>query len=333
MKILVLTKKLNDTYGIAVGLKESAGFMALALGVDGHDVVSQAVEDANSIDGAIHRKKPAVVVLEALWVTADKLAELCRLHPTVRFIVRIHSMVPFLALEGHAIGDIKAMDVLPGVAVVANNQTAADDLNNGLGLNLGYLPNVYLEPKMCPTREVGKRRSDTLNVSCFGAIRPFKNQLGQALAAMAVADSLGERLRFHVNGSRLEQKGEPVLKNLAAAFAGSDHELVVHAWKSHPKFLELVATMDAGLQVSFTESFNIVAADHVYCGVPLVVSTQIGWMNPKFAVSPTSQESIADALVLALQAGKRGADANRKHLDRYNRAAQQAWSVFLNAID
>ena len=43
----------------------------------------------------------------------------------------------------------------------------------------------------------------------------------------------------------------------------------------HESFIELVKSMDMCLQVSFTETFNIVTADAVANSVPVVVSSEM----------------------------------------------------------
>jgi len=43
----------------------------------------------------------------------------------------------------------------------------------------------------------------------------------------------------------------------------------------HSDFISIVKSMDIGMQVSLSESFNIVAADFVSNGIPLVGSPDI----------------------------------------------------------
>jgi hypothetical protein len=59
-----------------------------------------------------------------------------------------------------------------------------------------------------------KAEDQFLDVACFGAIRPLKNQLMQGVSAIRCAESIHKTLRFHINASRAEQKGDNVLKNL-----------------------------------------------------------------------------------------------------------------------
>ena len=102
---------------------------------------------------------------------------------------------------------------------------------------------------------------NVLNIGCFGAIRPLKNQLYQAVAAIEFANSINKKLHFHVNIARVENNGDPVLKNLRNLFINNPkHKLVEHSWLTHEDFINLVRKMDIGLQVSFTETFSPKAA-------------------------------------------------------------------------
>jgi len=72
--------------------------------------------------------------------------------------------------------------------------------------------------------------------------------------------------------------------------------LVEHGWLPHSEFLELVASMDVMLQVSFSETFNIVSADAVVQKVPIVVSEEIFWAS-SFAVADfNSSEDICEKI-------------------------------------
>ena len=51
--------------------------------------------------------------------------------------------------------------------------------------------------------------------------------------------------------------------------------LVDHKWETWNKFITLVSTMDLLIQVSYTESFNMITADGISVGVPSVVSPVI----------------------------------------------------------
>jgi hypothetical protein len=289
------------------------------------------VVDGNFIDKEVSQYKPDFVMLEALWVTPDKIRELLKLHKRVEWIVRIHSKAPFLAMEGIAfewLNEYKKIAALhKNFKISANNEYFNDDLID-LGFKSVYLPNIY----MPPNRYVRKIKDCILDIGCFGAIRPLKNQMLQAIAAIKFADRINKPLNFHINGDRTEQKGDQVLKNLRALFVPFNprHRLVEHGWMPHNDFIKLIGRMDVGMQVSLTESFNIVTADFVGQDVPIIVSPDISWMPGIYQVDPNSADAMARRLQFAYYTKAVGLQKiNRWYLDWYNELATDEWLDYL----
>ncbi len=166
-----------------------------------------------------------------------------------------------------------------------------------------------------------------LNVGCLGAIRPLKNQLLQAVAALSAARALGKRLRFHVNATRVEGQGRSpsILANLRSLFGHAvNAELVAHPWLPRPDFLSLCRQMDVGMQVSFSETFNIVAADFVTNDIPIVVSPEISWVDSRAQAGPNDATRITAAILAALLTPAILA-GSRVGLLGYNIAARDEW--------
>ena len=315
---LFILKKFYSYQGhcpISNGLKKSALFVVEMLLHQGIRAKLVEAIDGNSIDRIVTEEKPASVVLEAIWVTPKKLAELQRLHPQIQWTVRVHSELPFLANEGMAIEWIRGYLAL-GVQVGFNSARTVDDFSI-LG-DAVYLPNYYPLRKPRP----GKPWGGTFDVGCFGAIRPLKNQLIQAFAAIRFAEEKGVALTFHMNGTRLEQSGANNLKNIEALFRGTKHSLVLHPWMDHEEFLELVAQMDICLQVSLSESFNIVSADAASMGVPLVGSDAIIWLPRRAKAEVDSSHSIVQAM---RRANEVTVHMNHAALEDYLETAVAAW--------
>lgn len=322
--ILFIIKKFHG-YGSGAshptsnGLTKSASFVVEMLREQGHNAHLEIAIDGNSIDRIVTRSKPSRVVLEAIWVAPRKMAELKRLHPHIRWTVRVHSEIPFLANEGSAIEWLDAY-VRMGVEVGFNSETTVRDFE--ILSNTAFLPNYYPLQRPREFRPYGK----TINVGCFGAIRPLKNQLMQAFAAIRFADRFNKHLIFHINGSRLEQMGENNLRNIKAIFRATDHELRIHPWREHREFLKLVSEMDICLQVSLSESFNIVSADAVSVGVPLIGSTAIAWLPSRSQADPGSSESITEAMTFA---DRHTVKKNYAALSKYLVASIEAWNEWI----
>jgi hypothetical protein len=298
----ITCSRVKDTYGITSGLFNSATFVTNFLITKGYEARLDPVVDANGIDRVVTKYDPDVVIIEALWVPPAKFQELLSLprHRDRKWIVRIHSKAPFLANEGLATRWIhQYTQVTAGTIHIAPNTM---ELTSQLSTafpdgSFIFLPNIYFPKRHDFTMQ--PKDPHVLNVGCFGAIRPMKNTYQQALAAIAFANQECKILRFHINGTRVEQKGESVLSNLRALFENSPHELVEHRWYHHDEFLDVASSMDVGMQVSFSESFNIVTADMVTAGVPVVASDDIEWMPRLLRVSPTKHKGMIFRLRLA----------------------------------
>jgi hypothetical protein len=89
--------------------------------------------------------------------------------------------------------------------------------------------------------------------------------------------------------------------------------------------------MDIGMQVSFSESFNIITADFVYGGVPIVVSDDVDWMPQHTRVSPNSALIMAKKMyqLWQVRSGMSARD-NMIALDNYNYNATEKWERFLS---
>ena len=337
-KILFLLKYrevYSQGYGqhMSSGLANSCRFVADMLSAKGYPVNVEHAVDGNCIDRLVTLHKPDVVIIEAYWVTPDKLKELIKLHKKVKWVVRNHSEVPFLACEGIAV-KWSAEYIQLGVWVASNSKKTLLDLQTITRSPfdtkfLTYLPNYYPTGTHVPAKQPMSKQID---ISCFGAIRPLKNQLIQAMAAIRFADDLKLQLNFHMNGTRIESNGNPVYHNLRDLFDKNRyHKLVLHDWLPHDKFVALASQMHLCLQVSFSESFNIVAADHCVGGVPIVASEDVVWLNRMIWPDSTDTESIVRHMHFAL-VNPFQPTRNLKQLTAYSAATAIQWDKVLAAI-
>jgi len=342
MKILFLLKRREDysetlhssSLGLSTGLFNSASFMNDMLNEGGIESHLEVVVDNNCIDRVVNQHKPTHVIIEALWVTPSKFAVLRKLHPKVKWIIRLHSEMPFLAGEGIAMNWIAGYMSYDNVVIGVNAPRMLQECKDYLAAKspgriwdyrVVYLPNYYPQEYQSKTLDKSK---DIIDIGCFGAIRPLKNHMLQAIAAVKFADSIGKKLHFHVNAGRIEMQGGPVLNNLKSFFEqiyDSGHELVNHRWTPREEFLKLCSQMDIGMQVSFSETFNIVGADLVSQGVPLVGSTEIPWSSSLFNAQPTESEEIYNMLHRTYNYSKINTMLNKRNLTSYTNETKQIW--------
>jgi len=304
---------------LSTGLKTSARLVVDMLNAHGIYAVLAEAKDQNSIQDLVTKYDAKRVILEAIWVTPQKMQELADANLTVYWTVRVHSEIPFLANEGMSLTWLSAYSKL-GIEIAFNSMQTVEDYS--IVGNSVYLPNYY--PPRQP-REL-TRWSDVLNIGCFGSIRPMKNQLIQAFAALRYARWRNMPLVFHMNGVRVEQSGANNLKNIKALFAETNQTLALHPWMGHKEFLALVSRMDICLCVSLSESFCIVAADAVSMGVPVVASRAISWM-------PSSSHAQVDSVASIVYAMQRVSRSTIKHntkaLHAFATKSVSAWKTWV----
>jgi hypothetical protein len=333
-RILFICKKRITDYGemASSGLINSARMVAAELELQGHVCKLEDVIDGNDIDRVCHAFKPTHVILEAFWCPPDKLLELRSLYPKVTWTVRNHSKIPFLAGEGIAMQWAYAYQRgQPTNYMLSSNSVEGVSDFNKLRIPTKYTPNIYNTKIQCPPLLPERK---TLHVGLFGAIRLLKNHMEQVVAALDAANRLGRVLVLHINVGRQEMQGSEPLKNIRAIF--SEHgttqksHLVCHDWMSHNEFLGVITGMDIGLQVSYTETFNIVAADFVAMGVPVIGSPDISWLPKRGKADPNSAEDITHKMlrVLAEDRGRYQASA-WAGIQHHNKLALKAWEEYL----
>lgn len=342
MKVLFILKQrfYNKSNVKSYGLINSSNHLADHLSFIGNEAHVVTVVDDNCIDAEIHKYKPDVVIIEALWVRPVKLHELIELRKNhhIKWIVRIHSDIGYLSAETMALHYVNHYIHLGkhNLFIAPNSKEFTDFLSGALHYNFVYLPNVIKINHCKHEGEKHQGNRQIMHVGCFGALRLLKNQLFQALCAIRAADQLGKILHFHVtiDPKNTDFSTNPVLKNLDELFSQTDHMLVKHHWRENDNFRELVSTMDIGMQLSYTESFNIVTTDFINCDVPILVSDAIWWMPDALKTSTINYEEVVKKIVWAYKRRNYGNVKRLMHeyLAKYNHEAKQVWHKFFDKL-
>jgi hypothetical protein len=277
--------------------------------------------------------------VEALWITGDKLKELLAIkrYKDIKWIIRVHSDIGFLAAETMAtkyINDYLELNN-DNLFVSMNNDSFNASISEAMQTEFVYLPNVItIDDSKIDTK---KQLKNHIDVACFGSLRILKNQCYQALCAMEMATRLNKKLKFHITvdiGMSESNNRFPVLKNLEEIFKNSNHELVKHTWLENDKFQLLIKEMDLGMQLSYTESFNIVTADFVNANVPIVVSEAIKWMPCISKTSTTNYEKTIKKMIKIYKWRKCWLllKWQKINLKKYNELAKLEWYKFMRII-
>lgn len=319
------------------GLYNSARFVTDMLTAAGVDCKLVQVEDNNSIDREVTLYRPTHVIIEAFWVVPEKFEILTKLHPNVVWIIRGHSEIPFLANEGIAVDWLCRYVKYPSVYIATNSKDSLHDLRimiqhsnpewtgSLVKQKVLYMPNYY------PVPDIRIRNSSItknyVDIACFGAIRPLKNNLTQAIAALDYAKICGKELRFHINGTRSEQGGSNNIKNIRALFDHTPHKLIEHNWMPHEELLKVLRDIDISMAVSFTESFNIVAADSVVSDVALVCSPEVYWSSRFSQADPTSTADIVRTMLRVTHPFTKRLvkSLNFKNLKNFSEGSKEVW--------
>ena len=324
--------------GMSTGLYNSANFMNEMLKEQGIDSDLYVAVDNNCIDREVTRFKPTHVIIEALWVVPTKFAVLCKLHPDVTWVIRIHSEMPFMAGEGKAMDWIGDYSSFKNIIISCNAPRMLREISTYLQIKnnwtdeetarkVVYLPNYYPQEYKEP-KQINHDKP-WIDIGCFGAIRPLKNHLLQAHAALAFCRKHNKKLRFHVNAGRIEMQGQPAINNLKGMFEqlhDSGAEMINHQWRPRDEFLELCKDMDIGMQCNFSETFNIVGADLISQGIPIVGShIEIPWAIENFCADANDSMDIADKLELAYNNSWDNVKQHQRSLSDYTTKTASIW--------
>ena len=321
-------------YSQSYGLYNSAKMVMNYLESTGNICKIVTVVDANSIDAEVFAFNPSIVVIEALWVTGAKMKELTSInrYKDIKWVIRVHSDIGFLSVEARGLKYIHEYLNLnnKNIIVSCNNEVFNQELSAVCNYNFKYLPNIITIEESEDNDNMTDNKD--IHVGSFGALRIMKNQVYQAMCAISAADQMKKTLHFHINGDILTPNN-PVLLNMQELFdMNGKHHLHIHGWLPHDDFEDLIRQMDMGLQISFTESFNIVTADFVLNNVPIIVSDSITWMPEITKASETMYYDVIKKIIDVTKSRvvrKIFIKTSKLNLIKYNIDAKIVWNTYI----
>ena len=325
--MVLIVEKINSRFVEATKSKQSTGLSVCLEMIKKLDqkIVLLKKFTAEEVYLAIKAHKPKAVIFEAMSFSYLTLIETKRMFPDVDIFVHMHSKFPFLGQEHSPVYFVEQC-VENGIGVIFNHR----DMLNTLPLpGCIYLPNVY-SPVYSPDNSIKlSHGNNNLHVGCHGSLRHMKNHIVQAAAACRYAKRIGKQLYFHVNTTRNDGELAAIQSNLTRVLKLNGGNIVHTPWLDHNKFLEYIAKLDIGMQVSLCETFNLVAADYVHAGIPIVVSPEIEWASDQSKFYGTDVSEIVSGMHLAMMR-KDLIQANKNCLVEHNTKAVYDWKVFLS---
>jgi glycosyltransferase involved in cell wall biosynthesis len=273
--------------------------------------------------------RPTHVILAAPWIPTGGLAAMAGEFREVVFVVVSHSSVGFLAADPHAIRLLREAADLQlqthNVFVGGNSSKFTDWATVAWGVNIVWLPNLYCLDETFPQHD-RHWQGGPLRLGLFGANRPLKNHLSGAAAAVELARRLRVPVELLVSSGRNEGGNTNALDEMTENIPNL--RVTRTGWLTWPPFRRLVRTVDLVFQVSYTETFNVVAADAIAEGVPVVGSEAIDWLPAWWqakADEPLDVARVAERLLRDPDAPRQGRAALQAYVDR----GVVMWSQFL----
>jgi hypothetical protein len=155
----------------------------------------------------------------------------------------------------------------------------------------------------------------------------MKSHLRAALISIKVAKSLGVTLKFHINSERVEGDfpSKNSLKNLKNLLG---ENLIEHPWLTREDFLKLNAEMNITIVTSMSETFNIVAADSVSVGTPVIMSEEVPWSRTEF--SPNDSIRFYYEFLYCLRNPGRYSRRQIRWIKYWNRNVGKIYKKFIN---
>jgi glycosyltransferase involved in cell wall biosynthesis len=291
--------------------------------------VRHNIDIVNSINqyNSEHAEPLTHVVISAPWLSCRDMAALVEHFKMIQFAIVSHSNVGFLQADPSGIALLRDYIELSykydNLTVGGNSERFTKWLSEAYDTFTVLLPNMYPIPAFVPHKSLG----DVIRIGSFGAIRPLKNQLTAAAAAIIIGERLEKPIEFHLSAGREEGGGNIVLSAIQQMVKDVlGFTLVLDGWSPWSDFNETVANMDLLIHPSYTESFNIVSADGISQGVPVVGSTAINWLPKDWQADSDDAVEIAERGIQLL--GK-GVHQGIEALTEHNHFGFKHWKKFL----
>lgn len=268
---------------------------------------------------------PSHVIIAALWISTELIAQMAAEHPHTLFVLVSHSTFGFLGADPHAVRLLReAADLqmsLPNVRLGGNCLRFTAPATQVFGVDVTYVPNLIpVDEHWPPARPAWA--GEPLRLGLFGAARLLKSGLNAAAAACLLATRMHVPTELYVS---VDPAGGGTMNAIEELTDGVPNvTLVEKQWIPWPELLRLSAHMHLVLQPSYTETFNCVAAEATRMGVPVVGSEAIDWLPARYQAQADDAADIARVAESLLRAPNAADDA-RQALLKYAKTGLDRW--------
>ncbi len=331
MKIGLFYKNFAAHAGIShIGLGVSALKNAEYLNARGYDAIVIAAKHNVDVVDAIRKYELTHVVISAPWLSSLDIDTMVRHFTNVKFGIVAHSNIGFLQADPGALQLLRKYVLIsrevPNLYVGGNSLIFAKWFSEVYESKFLLLPNLY----EVYGRECQEFSRDLIRIGTFGAIRPQKNVMTSAAAAMLLSKHTGRPVEFNVSTGREDGGGGVILNAIRQMMIHVPGvELVERHWSNWIEFKRTVRDMDILFQMSYTESFNMVTADGISEGVPSVTSDAIVWVPESWKAKADDVYSVAAIAEHLLHHREHETREGREALRKHSEVGFAFWQEFL----
>jgi len=136
------------------------------------------------------------------------------------------------------------------------------------GWETRYLPMTLDVERYAAHDTSGNKGPLTLSMFCS----PFDYGRKNVLNCLLALSSVRKKYVLHLNGLSKNKYYKAIMKSLNINY-------VEHGWMHANKYELILDKIDVGIQVTFAETFNYVAAEHMAKGIPVIASRMVRVMD------------------------------------------------------
>jgi len=220
--------------------------------------------------------RPKLIIIENMAASNESIIKLMNsISWECNVILREHGKAAFSKYFWDKFSEhdrvIQLSQAFNNLSVASVNKEYTDYLTQLYDTSILWLPNTFNKGLMKEAEKI----NDHVHISILCEIRPLKNMITQLCACQLLGKWLreeGRELEVHMLNSK---GGDAFIQNIKRASNKLFFVPRFHNYMSFDENQRLVSRMSLCLQVSYTETMNYYALEHMMHGVPTITSQAI----------------------------------------------------------